>query len=67
MQDYTSIRGDVTLFEPQLERLQRLFDVRAATFVALGRGAGTGAGVLYCTLLGCTVPVPAVPGGRVDL
>lgn len=39
-QDYTSIRGDVTLFEPQLERLQRLFDVRTPG----GRGEGLTAG-----------------------
>lgn len=36
-QDYTSIRGDVTLFEPQLERLQRLFDVGGK-----GQEGGTG-------------------------
>ena len=58
LQDYTSIRGDVTLFEPQLERLQRLFDVRSA----LGEDPGPGAGMMLSR--GCCAgwqPCPPPP------
>ncbi|KAI7845822.1 hypothetical protein COHA_000732 [Chlorella ohadii] len=35
--NYTSIRGDVARFDPQLERLQRLFDAGEACFPADGK------------------------------